>query len=149
MTFELKCTTKIQYDGINFANGRFAPIFILIDIKSHICKNFDINLESKYCSSDPPSFQLRMSWCDPIPLPRAFYLPPNGQVLLDICCPPMYDYSMLLLFWNIDDIFNFRFDWMRLFMFGSFANYNLFILFNLYYRWVLIKFRLTYNRLHL
>jgi len=39
MTFQLKSinfTTKIQYDGINFAkNGRFAPIFASINIKSH------------------------------------------------------------------------------------------------------------------
>jgi len=45
MTFQLKSinfTTKIQYDGINFAkNGRFAPIFASINRKSHYLQDFN------------------------------------------------------------------------------------------------------------
>jgi len=45
MIFQLKSinfTTKIQYDGINFAkNGRFAPIFASINIKSHYLQHLN------------------------------------------------------------------------------------------------------------
>jgi len=43
--FQLKSinfTTKIQYDGINYAkNGRFAPIFASINIKSHYLQDLN------------------------------------------------------------------------------------------------------------
>jgi len=87
--FQLKSnnfTTKIQYDGINFAkNGCFAPIFASINIKSHYLQDFvdDRNLVKigRYCFSDLLflSFQLRMSWCDLLPLPKASWPPPTAK----------------------------------------------------------------------
>jgi len=38
-----------------------------------------------------------MSWCDPLPLLKDFYPPPNGQVLLHVCIRPYVILNMMLL----------------------------------------------------